>query len=78
MAEEETAVVRLADVGHIEKARTDAMRAQEIRDQLAPLLAQVCAILNQARADGLIVSFNLGLDMYGRSRVQDMSIVRPL
>jgi hypothetical protein len=59
--------------------RTDAVVAQEIRDQLSPLLDQVCSIMAQAKADGLIVAWNIQPDSFGRKfSVVEIAITKPL
>lgn len=65
--------------GGIVHLRTDAAIAQELRDKLNPLLDQVCGIMAQAKADGLMVSWNLQPDSFGRKfKVTEISIVKPL
>jgi hypothetical protein len=41
-------------------------------------LQELCDIINKAKSYGLVVSFNLSPDAYGRTRVADLSIVKPL
>jgi len=62
----------------VEPIRTDAMRAADIRAELSPLFDQVCDVLNRAKRDGLVVNFQMGADAYGRYRLQDLTVVRPL
>lgn len=57
---------------------TDADVAQNIRDEIRPVLEQLAAILNRGKAHGLIVSFTMQQDQYGRATVTEPSIVRPL
>lgn len=40
----------------------DADRAEQVRVLLGPLLRQVCAIVDDARRDGLTVTFNLSFN----------------
>ena len=59
--------------------RTDAVAAKSIRDELMPLLESVCEIMARAKADGLMVSWTLQPDSFGRKfRVTEISIVKPL
>lgn len=62
----------------LEGGRNDVAAAQTVRDELAPLLKAVCDIFDRAKAQGLIVSFNIATDQYGRTKVNDVSVVRPL
>jgi hypothetical protein len=57
---------------------TDAALAAEVRAELPPLLEQVCAVINRARAHGLIVGFNCNVDQYGRHRPSAIDVTRPL
>lgn len=58
--------------------KTDADLAAAFRAELAPLMDQVCDILNRARKEGLILNFNVAPDQFGRVRVAEVSVVRPL
>ena len=58
--------------------RTDADLAAEIRAELNAALAPVALILDRARQNGLTVSFGVNPDQYGRFRISDIGIVRPL
>lgn len=66
------------EIENVEPLRTESVKAQEIRAAITPLLDDLCEIINQARREGLIVGFQIGMDQYGRSRPQDISIVKPL
>lgn len=65
-------------MSEITELRTDAIKAEEYRRELVPLLDKACDVFNRARNEGLIVSFQIGLDQYGRSVVQGIGIVKPL
>lgn len=58
--------------------RNDAERAATIRSNLRPLLEQVAQIVTDARKDGLIVSFNISPDQYGRCQVTALDVTKPL
>lgn len=58
--------------------RTDAFVADELREEVAPHLAAICAAMNKARAAGLVLNFNIAPDQYGRFRAPEVSIVKPL
>lgn len=77
MAENPIGVTEHGDV--VFPLRTDAYVAQELRDELTPLLDRVCEILAKAKASGLQVAFNIQPDSFGRRfRVVEISIVKPL
>jgi len=59
------------------EVQTDAMIAKEIREAIIPPLLQVTTIIDQAKAKGLVITIQIGTDMYGRS-VPNVGIVRPL
>ena len=46
--------------------RTDAQLAQELRDEIAPHMAEICRIMDKARAAGLKLDFGFGQDAFGR------------
>lgn len=59
--------------------RTDAFIAQELRDELAPLLDQVCIVMTKAKASGMQLAWSIQPDSFGRRfRVVEISIVKPL
>ncbi len=63
---------------NIAEFRTDAEKAAAYRIEVAAHLAVVCEVLNRARKDGLVVSFQIGPDPYGNSSVQSIGVVKPL
>ncbi len=67
-----------AEIVSINPAKTDPEKAAQIRAMLTPVLEQVCAIVGDARANGLIVSFNIAPDQFGRVKVQALDITKPL
>lgn len=58
--------------------KTDAERAADIRAKLTPILEQAAAIVGEARREGLIITFNISPDQFGRSRIQALDITKPL
>jgi hypothetical protein len=62
---------------NVERLRTDAVLAEEIRTDMKEPLAKVCEIMNRARASGLTVNLAIMPDQYGRFRT-DLGIVKPL
>ena len=57
---------------------TDVALADEARTEIAPLLDQVCVILNRLRKYGLIAGFNCNMDQYGVHRPGRLDVTRPL
>lgn len=57
--------------------KSDAQIAAELRLELAPLIGQLCTIMDRAKQDGLTVNFNIAPDMFGRS-TPTVQIVRAL
>lgn len=47
--------------------KSDAQIAAELRLELAPLIGQVCEIMDHAKQVGITVNFNIAPDMFGRS-----------
>lgn len=69
----------IAEVGSVHELRTDAVIAKELRDQLSPLLDQMCSIMSNAKADGYGVSWTIQQDSFGRNfRVTEIAVVKPL
>jgi hypothetical protein len=62
---------------HID-GRTDAERAKQARDNLRPLLEQVCEMLQEIKKGGIIATFNLSPDQFGNYRVQQIDVTKPL
>lgn len=58
--------------------RTEAVVAQELRDEIAPHLTAICQIMDKARAAGFTLNFNIAPDQFGRHRAPEVSIVKPL
>lgn len=59
--------------------RTEAVVAQELRDELGPLLDEACLVMAKAKAAGMQIAWNIQPDSFGRRfRVVEISIVKPL
>ena len=56
----------------------DTVKAENYRLELRPILEQAAEVLNRAKADGLVISFSINPDQYGRYRVTEIGIVKPL
>lgn len=67
-----------SNIAAIATGKTDIQRAEEYRAELLPLLQKVCEVLDRSRRDGLVVSFNLTPDQYGRQAAGPIGVVRPL
>jgi hypothetical protein len=65
-------------IAAIVPGRSDAEVAAELRERLNVALGAVVSIMDDANAHGLQVSFQLGRDSYGRNRINELGIVRPL
>lgn len=63
---------------NVERLPTDASIAQAIRGDMQEPMAKICESMNRARAAGLVVNFTFAPDQYGRFRVPDISVVKPL
>lgn len=66
-------VVRLESVN-----KTDADVAKEIRERLVPLLAQVCACMDEAKKNNIEVAFNISPDGTGVHRVSNLKFLKVL
>lgn len=58
--------------------KTDADIAQDLRDEITPHLADMCKILDKARAAGLKVEFQVAQDSFGRHVVPPVMITKAL
>ena len=55
---------------------TDAQKAAEYRARLTPIMEQAIAIMNEAKAEGLIVSFSVNGDQWGRFVLSPIGVIR--
>lgn len=63
---------------NVEAFKTEQQRADDYRIRAAIPLAELAAIMNEAKRDGFQMSFNIGPDQYGRFVPTPVSIVKPL
>lgn len=64
---------------NVQPLRTDAVIAKELRDQIGPLLEQICAVISKARADGYEVAWVIQPDSFGRNmRCTEIAIKKQL
>lgn len=61
-----------------ERVVTDAEFAAQIRADLQEPLTAICEIMGRARQRGLNLTFNVGPDSFGRIKITDINIIRPL
>ena len=66
----------LESFGASSKPLTDAQKAAEYRARLTPIMEQAIAIMSEAKAEGLIVSFSINGDQYGRSVLSPIGVIR--
>ena len=72
-------LAEISDAETVTQLGTDAVIALEIRDQLSPLLDQVCDVMSKAKADGMMVAWSIQPDSFGRKfRTVEISINKPL
>ena len=72
-------LAEITDDETVTQLRTDAIIAQELRDELGPLLDKVCEVMAKAKASGMQLAWNIQPDSFGRRfRVVEISIVKPL
>jgi hypothetical protein len=65
-------------IAAIVPGRSDAEVAADLRKRLNAALGEVKSIMDDANDSGLQVSFQLGRDSYGKNRINELGIVRPL
>ena len=68
-----------AEASNVTELRTDSVVVQELREEIGPLLDQICVVMAKAKAAGLGLSWNIHPDSFGRHfRVTEIAIVKPL
>lgn len=58
--------------------KPDKEVADGIRADLAPILEQACEVLNRARAAGMVTNWSIAPDQFGRLRLTEISVMKPL
>ena len=77
MADHPIGVTEHGDI--VFQLRTETIIVRELRDELTPLLEEVCEIMSKARSAGLQVAWNIQPNSFGRKfRVVEISVVKPL
>jgi hypothetical protein len=56
----------------------DKAKADELREKMLQLLKPIIALIDEARSQGLDLSFQIGINAANRTDVQRIVIVRPL
>jgi hypothetical protein len=64
--------------GNVTDLKTDKQKADDYRSRIVAALADACKLMDEAKANGLIIAFGLNPDQYGRTTVQNLTIVKPL
>jgi hypothetical protein len=62
----------------VPNTRPDKELADGFKADLVPILEQACAVLNRARAVGMLANWSLIPDQFGRVRVGEVTVVKPL
>ena len=62
----------------LQTGKSDADRAAEYRARIDPLLRQVAAIMEEAKRDGLSISWAIQANSFGTIMHQRTEIVKPL
>lgn len=70
--------VAQANVPRLVPGQSDTERAAEYKRRALELLSQLCVIMNEARDNSLVVSFQISNDQFGRFFPQQITVVRPL
>jgi hypothetical protein len=65
-------------IAAIVPGRSDTEVAADLRKRLEAALGEAISIMDDANESGLQVSFQLGRDSYGKNRINELGIVRPL
>ena len=58
--------------------QTEVVVAANLRERMTACLVAACAVMDLARASGMDIRFNIGVDGFGRNRVTVLDIVKPL
>lgn len=66
------------DVINLPRIQGERERGEAYRSSVRARLEGVCVELNAAQRDGLRVSFQVGVDGFGRWIVQSVDVVKPL
>lgn len=62
----------------LQPVKLDADVARELREEVMPHLLAACAVVEKAKASGLVLNFAFGPDMFGRMSPQNVVVSKPL
>ena len=68
----------LNEAPKLSRVRTDADLAQELRDEIAPHMVEICKIMDKARLAGLKLDFGFGQDAFGRHILPHVLVTKAL
>lgn len=71
-------LAEIADDETVTQLRTEAVIAQELRDEISGPLAEICRIMDKARAAGLKIDFAIQCDAFGRNVPPHVLITKSL
>lgn len=63
-------------MSNVEPLRTEAMIAADLKEEIRLALMTVQALMDKAKQSGMQVQFNLGVDAFGRTKVDGLAIVK--
>jgi hypothetical protein len=55
---------------------TEKQKAERYKIEVAEALRPVLALMDEAKKDGLLIEFQLGIDSYGRAAVSNAAVVK--
>lgn len=58
--------------------RSDRDTAADLRQRMQGLLESVMELLDEANRSGLVIGFNLCRDSFGRNRIAEIQVSKPL
>lgn len=58
--------------------KSDADKATAYKESVRPLLMQVAKLVEEARKDGMVITFGMGQDQFGREAITYLNVVKPL
>ena len=64
--------------GNVERLRTDAVWAEELRRDLQKPMAEIAEVMNRAKAAGFVVNFTFAADQYGRVTPPPITVLKLL
>jgi hypothetical protein len=68
----------LMNVTSIDVGPTDADRATDLKRRAEAALAPVVEIMNEAARHGLVLGWAINRDQFGRNRIEQITVLKPL